>query len=144
MLMGTPITEDDVEYKMFGRLIRAAFGLDTTWQEHGRCRSWRTDQPDAKKSPWLEGATRGKNADGVSGVEIVKAALMLCSSCPVQYDCAEYALQGLMIAGTWAMDINDLKWLQRQTDGQSIVDLARVQKRPVQDVVVQVHTIRGG
>lgn len=141
-MKGEPLTEADPEFAMFGKLIRAAFGLDMDWMEHGRCRSWRTELGDVKKSPWLETAKKPRDESGVSGAEIIKAALMICSSCPVQHDCASYALEGLITAGTWSMDIGDLRWLQKQPDGQSILDLAHVQNRPVQDVVVQVRTIR--
>lgn len=56
---------------------------------------------------------------------MIKMALMVCASCPAQYDCAEYAVVGMMRAGTWAMGITNLTWLQSQTDALNIIAYTR-------------------
>lgn len=86
-----------------------------------------------KPTPWQ--VARHQVVDGISGAELIRMALTVCWSCPAQYDCARFAVEGLMVAGTWAMDIGDLKWLQAQDDGVEFVLMAEALGEPVQVVV---------
>lgn len=56
---------------------------------------------------------------------MIKMALIVCASCKAQHDCAQYAVEGMMRAGTWAMGITNLTWLQAQPDSMNILRHAR-------------------
>jgi hypothetical protein len=81
----------------------------------------------------------GRRYDGISGAELVKYALIVCSGCPVQYDCAHYAIEAMMIAGTWSCPITQLRWLQKQSDAFDLVEMARDAHLPMQNVAVRVY-----
>jgi hypothetical protein len=141
------ITSCDGDLDDLGGLITRAYGIDRNWMEHGACRGWANDD-DLTPSPWQFDPTQEvpvKRADGtvavLMGREMQKLALIHCAGCPVQYDCAEYAVEaGLMLAGTWAMKIVDLAWLQKQDDWREILMDAFVAGTPVQ---VHVRSVRG-
>jgi hypothetical protein len=122
-----------------GVLLTAAYGLDTSWMDDGSCCGWGSNRP-GHPTPWQ--VAPGKKYNGVSGAELVKYALIICSGCPSQYDCADYAVDGLMIAGTWAMPITQLRWLQKQSDAHDVIEMARVSGTPMQAVAVAVFTER--
>lgn len=75
--------------------------------------------------------------DELRGSEMQKLALLTCFSCPAQYDCATYALEAGMLAGTWAMKAVDLAWLQKldRSAALRIVGRARRTRVAVQVVV---------
>lgn len=118
----------------FGTLIRAAFGLDRSWTERAACRDYPIGQRTDGKTPWH--VDWGDRLNGVSGREIVKTALIICHGCAAQYDCARYAVEGLCCAGTWAMPLSSLEWLQRQPDALGMIDKAERQGVPVQIAVL--------
>lgn len=122
-----------------GVLLTAAYGLDTDWMARGTCYGWGSSKP-GHPTPWQ--VAPGKRYDDIPGSELVKYALILCSGCLAQYDCATYAIKGMMIAGTWSLPITQLRWLQGQQDGLDMVEMARESKLPVQNVAVKVFTER--
>ena len=103
-----------------GDLITAAFGLDRAWTAKASCLAWVGDDP--KPTPWQ--VNKSQTVAGVRGAELIKLALMVCQSCEAQYDCARYAVRGKMQAGTWAMGITNLDWLQDQEDWEEIIAIA--------------------
>lgn len=111
-----------------GELIHAADGLDRSWVESSPCRLW---AGSLRPTPWQVHKDQRfvEHRDGkkvvMRGDEMIKMALMICATCPVQYDCAAYAVQGLMQAGTWAMGIANLRWLQGQEGALDLVAEAR-------------------
>jgi hypothetical protein len=122
-----------------GVLITAAYGLDTSWMQKGSCFGWGSQRPE-QPTPWQ--VAPGRTYNGLSGNELVRYALLLCASCDAQYDCATYAVQATMIAGTWSMPITQLRWLQSQDDALDLIDLARDNEMPVQVVASQVLAAR--
>jgi hypothetical protein len=114
-----------------GILITAAYGLDTNWMEQGSCFNWGSNRP-GHPTPWQ--VAPGKKYNGISGSELQKYALMICNSCDAQYDCADYAVDAKMIAGSWAMPITQLRWLQGRSDAHDLIDMARGSDVPVQEV----------
>jgi hypothetical protein len=58
-----------------------------------------------------------------------------CSECPVQYECAMWALKNEEPTCVWSMTIRDMLWLQRFGGGELIVEYAKSLGEPVQDVV---------
>lgn len=129
-----------------GVLITAAFGLSREWAERAACRTWRSDAD--VPSPWQfdpDQVVYLEREDGTKatlfGREMRQLALLSCRGCPVQYECATYAVDAKMVAGTWAMKIADLRWLQRQGDrAADIIAAAQLEGRPVQ---VAVRMARG-
>lgn len=103
-----------------GDLITAAIGLDRSWVDNAACLAWTHDN---KPTPWQ--VDKSQIVDGVRGSEMIKMALMVCASCKAQHDCAQYAVEGMMRAGTWAMGITNLTWLQAQPDSMNILRHAR-------------------
>ena len=135
-------TGTDGDLDSLGALITACFGLDTTWMDRGLCRDYREVHrvPFDMPTPWQ--VEDVQKIDGVRGRELITAALIVCGACPVQYDCALFGLNGRMKAGTWAMRIGDLSWLQKQADGETIVIRARQKRVGVQDHVRATRAAR--
>lgn len=122
-----------------GVLICAAYGLNTDWMKKGSCYGWGSNRP-GHPTPWQ--VAPGKKYDGLSGAELVKYALIICSGCPSQYDCAKFAVDAQMIAGTWSCPITQLRWLQKQDDAHDLIEMARESGTPMQTVAVEVFTAR--
>ncbi len=126
-----------------GHLITAAFGLDRTWDVDAACHKDRF--PRGSKlipSPWQFDPNQKvtfRNSDGemtiIKGREMIQAALMICHNCPVQYECATYAVEGEVLAGTWAMRIFDLAWLRKQSNWRAIIARAKRRAVPLQHYV---------
>lgn len=124
--------------------ITAAYGLDTSWHEEGKCLAWKGEQPGFP-TPWQYDPNQNRefiDEHGkrvvLRGREMIRAALMVCHSCPAQYDCARYAVKGWAMAGTWAMNIHVLQWLQKQRDWGRLIDYAEANDLPLQDYVQDV------
>lgn len=115
-----------------GDLITAAFGLDRTWVADASCRAWIADD-DPKPTPWQ--VNKSQNVNGVRGSEMIKMALMVCHSCVAQYDCARFAVEGKMQAGTWAMGITNLVWLADQPDWAEIIAIAEDLGAPLDEYI---------
>lgn len=103
-----------------GVLIAAALDLPREWMARGRCVGHSYDDGGTRyrPSPWQVSAAQSVVRGGVktSGRELIKLALTFCQSCPVQWDCATYAIVGRMRAGTWAMKMADLDMMQKEPD----------------------------
>ncbi len=109
---------------VLGNLIEAAHGLDRTWTIRASCVRWAGDD---KPTPWqVDNRYRHQLESGewLKGHEMIRMALMVCATCQAHYDCARYAVNGLMMAGTWAMGIFQLSWLQDRPDALDIIDEA--------------------
>lgn len=123
--------------------MAAAYGLDRTWTTKARCREWNADD-ELTPTPWqFDPGQRVILDDGqeLRGPEMIELGLMSCFSCPAQYECAHYAVDGRVNAGTWAMKIVDLTWLGRQPDSAAIIELARAVGAPLQRVVPMLRSI---
>lgn len=126
-----------------GHLITAAYGLDRDWDAEAHCRP--EHYVKASKtipSPWQFDPNQKvtyTNSDGretvIKGRDMIEAALLVCHSCPAQYDCATYAVQAEVLAGTWAMRIYDLTWLRRQPNWRELIADARRRRRPLQKAI---------
>jgi hypothetical protein len=119
-----------------GDLITAAFGLDRSWADRAPCRAWIGDE-DPKPTPWQ--VSKLQTIGGIRGSELIKMALMVCHTCVVQYDCARYAVEGKMQAGTWAMGITNLKWLQEQDDWVDHIAIAADLHTPIDEYISDVR-----
>ena len=128
----------------YGKLVNAAHGLDTSWAPDGRCFNWpnrpgEIDDPyergPLKPTPWH--VSHDQSVDGVSGRELQSYARMICAGCPAQWDCAIYAVRGVMLQGTWGMRIGLLKKLHKMEEAKpgsaiALIEAARIDGTPVQ------------
>lgn len=121
-----------------GSLITAALDLDWSWFDRGACTTWH--QTWAGPTPWQ--FDPGVVRDGIKGDEMIEVALLTCQGCPVQYQCAKFAVLGRMNAGTWAMHPHDLVWLGQQKDRLRIISDAEAAGLPVGRVVRQQRDAR--
>jgi hypothetical protein len=138
--MPNPRTTDGA-IEDLGVLLTAAYGLDTSWMREGSCYGWGSNRPD-HPTPWQ--VAPGRKYRGLSGGELVKYALIVCSGCPAQYDCVTFAIKGMMIAGTWAVPVTHLRWLQKQDDAFDLIQMAKDANVPMQQVAVRAFAERGG
>lgn len=122
-----------------GVLITASYGLDTSWMERGSCYGWGNTRP-GHPTPWQ--VTPQEKVGDIRGSEMVRYALLLCGSCPSQYDCTSYAVQGMMLAGTWGVRVGVLHWLQGEEDALDLIEMARELHAPVQEIASQVMAER--
>ena len=97
-----------------GVLLTAAFGLNASWHSEARCKDW--NGPDELiPTPWqFDPGQKVKIGpkQWLRGSEMIDLALMSCYACPVQSDCATWAVKARARAGTFAMKIIDLKFLE--------------------------------
>lgn len=112
-------------FELLGRLITAAHGLDDSFMAEGRCALPEHRDPITgdRISPFADKITRKTiwqvdfNDSPVKGQasprELIQVALMICHSCPVQYECAHYAVEAEIQAGTWSARLSNVKWMQR-------------------------------
>jgi len=134
----------DAHQDDLGILLSAALTLDRSWTSRAMCHQWRYDDDPAndnpRPSPWH--ATRDTRIEiggvEVSGHEMTRVALLYCFACPVQWDCARFAVEGLCKAGTWAMRIVALNRLQDDIPGA----LAMLHEAEDAGVPVQVAVAR--
>lgn len=103
---------------------------------HGSCFGWGSNRP-GHPTPWQ--VAPGRKYNDISGSELVRYALIICHSCPAQYDCTTYAVKATMIAGTWGLPITQLRWLQEQDDALDLIELARSHQVPMQDLARHPH-----
>lgn len=125
----------------YGSLREATYALDRSWWNRAACHGWirRSWVP----TPWNV-ASSDEPVNGVPCHKLVDLALIICSACPAQYDCARYATAGLVNAGTWGMRVKLLQWLQKQPDGLDIIDQAEAEKAVVQVFVRNAKRERTG
>lgn len=97
----------------------------------------------------------GKTKIGGRRIEcsvLTEMAVMVCQTCPVQYDCARYAVTYEEPAGTWAMRRRHLDWLQndgvpvalrlKPGEALSIIDDAEAEGTPVEQYLAAVRVAR--
>lgn len=54
-----------------------------------------------------------------------------CSACPVQWECARWAIANEMECGVWGMTRRDRRWLERHPNAVGVIDAARRDHVPV-------------
>ncbi len=112
------------------------------WHDEARCRSDAISRASSKKgglpSLWLVKTDETYVFVGrrTSGAKLIELALLECAMCPVQWDCARFAVQVREPLGTWAMSIEDREWLQDQPiDADVFIKQAESDCRPIQHAV---------
>jgi Transcription factor WhiB len=138
---GNSFVDDDLD--TFPLHVRLAFDVDLTWQAEGKCRNYDGELRVAWSILPKEEITFGSST--YLGAHLIAIALEYCRVCPVQYDCARYAVQTApshtYIWGTWGASMNDLRWLKRQ-GSTAIVDDAETHGVPVQVALREARRVR--
>lgn len=131
-------TDDSVDFGL-GVLLSFAMELDREWMKAGSCYNWGSKRP-GHPTPWQ--VSPKQTVSGVSGTEMMRYAQMICFACPAQYDCLKFAVEGRMIAGTWAVRAKTLQWFQQQEDALDLIEMAREKAIPVQTLASKVMAER--
>lgn len=141
-----------------GVLIRTAHGLDRAWWANAKCRQWEPPSDDDTLGPWRDQRYVGpsiwqvewdqvitwRDHEPIRGQKLIELAVLICQGCPAQWDCADYAVRGLMQGGTWATTPRNLRWLIEDADDPlALIESARHAGQPV-DVAVRVARSSAG
>ena len=123
--------------------VKLAFDADRSWAEGAQC----TDANGKLRYAWtvLANETIELGDSVYGGNELIALALEYCRVCPVQWQCASFAVATApkpeQLWGTWGADMVELRWLKRQgplvTD--ALIGQAEATATPVQ---VAVHAAR--
>jgi hypothetical protein len=114
--------------------MRSAQGQKLDWKAEARCRP--SNRPGLPDFAWtVVESDSGPLLLGRDAETWIEMALMICRSCPAQYDCARFALATDERFGTWAMPLEDLKLLKKQRGRDRILDIAEANGMPVQEAV---------
>lgn len=70
---------------------------------------------------------------------LTEMAVMVCQTCPVQYDCTRYAVEYAEAAGTWGCRRRHLEWLFKRSDAMLIIGAAEAEAVPVEQYVAAVR-----
>jgi hypothetical protein len=122
--------------------VKRCHGHDTSWTDQARCKGLSSDP----KSPWYnawstEPKTKHRFGDMVVlGEQLIKVGLDLCMHCPVQWDCATWALNVDEPQGTWGMRFEDLRALREIRNPLALIERARLAEVPVQVAVRRLRS----
>lgn len=138
-------------FELLGRLIVAAHGLDTAFMEQGRCRlpehfdpitGERIEHKDplTRKTIWMVDFHDIPEPGKPTPRELINVALLICHSCPVQYECAHYAVDAEIRSGTYSARLANIKWLQRTPlKAHALIEEARAAGESVEHYVSPVR-----
>jgi len=97
--------------------------------ERGLCRSRNHGQSNA----WFL-----QRYDTDYSREALALALGTCEICPVQWECASYAIDGECIYGIWAVKRDDRRALGKKVGWREMMQEAKENCRPVSSVIVAI------
>jgi hypothetical protein len=119
--------------------MSSANGVDTSWKDEAHCRKG-SRPDDLPYFAWtVEPKDRGPLLLGRPAAAWIALALMECRNCPAQYGCARFAIEVGEQWGTWAMPIEELKWLRKHFRHDTIIDTAEQLGVPMQEAVKTAH-----
>lgn len=116
-------------------------GKPIGWHAEARCRDNEQPRASSKRgaqvSPWLAKADETYVfVDRLTpGAQLVEMALIECSLCAVQWDCAAFAVTVREPVGIWGMSFEDRTWLQDESDPVGFIRDAQAAGRPIQFAV---------
>ena len=124
----------DDQWDAWPKHIASAVGAPRDWMKQAKCRAL---QGRIARRPWtahrIDVVRVGRWT--YRGEELIAYALLVCQSCPVQWECARFAMTTWENWGTWAMGISDARWLHDQPDHSALIDKAQDDGVPVQVAV---------
>jgi hypothetical protein len=117
--------------------VSRAHNYDDSWKNHALCTGHIKEGSPFRKA-WITDAITmhpiGETV--VSGKTLIDVALTFCAMCPVQWDCAIWAIEVRERCGTWGMPYERLEQAQKDPDTWiSRINAARVSGTSVQVAV---------
>lgn len=122
------------------RYVRAGFGLDLNWKEHAKCRTQVGLTGKAWTTTSSETVTVG--SERIPGRKVIQMAVLICRTCPVQWDCTRYAIKSEAEIGTWGTEISKVKFLRSKPNYNELLDAAKNFDIPVDDMVKELQSNR--
>jgi hypothetical protein len=116
-------------------------GRDRSWMEEGSCQGHRLVRYKLFTCDEHDEITIAGTQ--ISGLEAQRLAEAICFNCPVQWECARWALDVEEEAGVWSMTMRDMRWLRRRAHPRAIVDQAKANGEPVQVIVRRLRGLPG-
>lgn len=123
-----------------------AQGQDATWKAKAQCLG-KSNNP---KSPFYEAwyTEAGKvhelhDGTKVSGKVLTEVALTFCAMCPVQWECATWAINVDEPYCVWGASYEDIEWLQKRGAERARSDIEGARKRG-EAVQVMIRKLRAG
>jgi len=120
------------------RYVRAGFGLDLTWKEHAKCRT----QTGLTGKAWTTTSSETVNVgdERIPGRKLIQMAVMICRTCPVQWECTRYAIKSEAEIGTWGTEISKVKFLASRNNYEQLLDAAKNYDVPVDDMARELQS----
>jgi hypothetical protein len=128
----------DDQWDAWPKHIASAVGASRDWMAQGKCRAI---QGRIARRPWTAHRNDVIHVGRWTyrGEELIAYALLICRNCPVQWDCARFAMTTWENWGTWAMKKSEATWLHAQPDHPALIDKAQEDGVPVQIAVSAAH-----
>lgn len=115
------------------RYVRAGFGLDLSWKKEAKCKTETGLAGKAWTTTSTETVTIGD--ERIPGRKLIQMAVMICRTCPVQWECARYAIKSEAEIGTWGSEISKIKTFGARHNYDDLLDMAKDADIPVDDLV---------
>lgn len=117
--------------------VARAHLYDDSWKDHALCTGHIKEGSPFRQAWITDPSTKHRLGDQtVLGSTLIDVALTFCAMCPVQWDCATWAVQVRERCGTWAMPYERLEQMQANPERAIvIIDRARITGTPVQIAV---------
>ncbi len=118
--------------------MRRAKDVPTAWKEEGpACRGEHGERVDAWRVDANETVKHGETT--FTGAELIAYASHVCEYCPVQWDCASYAVAIEPTVGTWSVPLDDVKVLIRSGIGEDVIRVAQRKRMTVKEAVARLR-----
>jgi hypothetical protein len=115
--------------------VARAHEYDDSWKDHALCTGHIKEGSPFRKAWITDAGTKHQLGDQtVVGSTLIEVALTFCAMCPVQWDCAVWAINVREPCGTWAMPYEDLERCKADPEGA----LTRIARARVTGTSVQV------
>jgi hypothetical protein len=111
--------------------IRLAWELDDSFMQHGNCRP-------SRRGPVAQRAWIMEKGDADYSYAAQKNALAQCHLCPVQWECATWAIKAEQKFHIWADTPANRKALAGRPDWEMLIAAAAVKALPVQIVARRI------
>jgi len=108
-----------------------AQGQDDSWKQQALCLGKSNNPNSPFYEAWYTDPWRVHTLhDGtkISGATLTEVALQFCAMCPVQWDCATWAINVEEPYCVWGASHEDIEWLQRKRSTRAAGDIERARR----------------
>jgi hypothetical protein len=118
-------------------------GVDRSWAQRGLC----AKDTDVPRLAWTKQKPMRVNGQVISAKKLTEMAVGVCRLCPVQWECASYAIEtgsgwGRGGAGLWSTTMERLEWLAHQRDWRNLLAAAKEMNMPVDTAIGRLQASR--